>query len=205
MSAIPDAEARAVGYRIVLSPGWAQIPLRSGTEEAIDAILDVVSGGRDLDAKLEAEREAVAAQLRKSAKSARDNCGVHLFLPMAPIHGLVMPASFVTADIKFGSVDPLDPAAFVARMVAGPNAKRMRIGGADASRTETTHLADPRRDIPWPSRRVDYILPHPEDSDRWLVVTFSVLQPAGQEDLSSTWVELFDAMMTTFRWTHAAA
>jgi hypothetical protein len=196
---------RAVGYRIVLSPGWVQIPLRSGTEEAIEAILDAVTAGRDLDAELEAEREAVAVQLRKNAKSARENCGVHLFLPVAPVHGLVVPASFVTADIKFGSVDPLDPTAFVTRMAADPNAKRMRIGGVDASRTETAHPADPGRGVPWPSRRVDYVLPHPEDPDRWLVVTFSVMQPTGQKDLASTWIDLFDAMITTFRWTHAAA
>jgi hypothetical protein len=196
---------RAVGYRILLSPGWVQIPLRAGTEEAIEAILDAVTAGRPVDAELEAERGAVAVQLRKNAKAARDNCGVHLFLPVAPIHGLVAPASFVTADIKFGSVDPLDPAAFVARVAADPNAKRMRIGGVDASRTETTQPADPGREVPWPSRRVDYVLPHPEDPDRWLVVTFSVLQPAGQEDRSDTWIELFDAMMTTFRWTHATA
>jgi hypothetical protein len=38
-----------------------------------------------------------------------------------------------------------------------------------------------------------------------LVVTFSVLQPTDQADIATTWIDLFDAMMTTFRWTHAEA
>jgi hypothetical protein len=200
----PDAGSRAVGYRILLSPGWAQIPLRSGTEEAITAILDAVTAGRRADAELTADRERVAEQLRAAAKTARDNRGVHLYLPITTIHGLVAPASFVVADIAFGAIDPLDPALFVARLAADPGAKRMRIDGVAGSRTETSHPADPGRNVPWPSRRVDYVLPFPKDPDRWLVVTFAVLKPADEEDRSATWIELFDAMMTTFRWTHAA-
>jgi hypothetical protein len=39
-------------------------------------------------------------------------------------------------------------------------------------------------------------MPFPDDPDRWLVVTFTTLQPDNLE-----WVALFDAMMTTFAWT----
>jgi hypothetical protein len=51
------------------------------------------------------------------------------------------------------------------------------------------------------SRRVDYVLPVPADPDRWVVVSFSTLgsgDPNGE--LARLLVELFDAMMTTFRW-----
>jgi hypothetical protein len=189
----------------VLSPGWAQIPLRSGTEDAISAILDAVTAGRVAGAELEAERERVAERLRGDAKAARDKSGVHLYLPITRVHGQLVPASFLVADVAFGAVDALDPALFLTRMAADPGATRVRIDGMPASRTETIHSADPGRNVPWPCRRVDYLLPFPGDADRWLVVTFSVLQPAGQDDHSTTWIELFDAMMTTFRWTQATA
>jgi len=195
-----------VGYRIALPPGWARIPLRWGTEEAIAAIADAVFGHPPADDELTARRATAIEQVHKAAGAARDGRGVHLYLPISDIHGLIVPASFVVADVAFGSAEPLDAALLISRLAADPGAKRVRVDGAPGTRTESVAPADPGRGAPLPSRRIDYVMPFPDDPDRWLAVTFSVLQPIGGEgDLSSTWIELFDAMMTTFRWTHAAA
>jgi hypothetical protein len=101
--------ADRLGYRLVWPPGWRRIPLRSGTEEAIEAILDGAVAVLPPDTPdLTERREQVGAYLRTTVASYDPNC-LHLYLPVTAVHGLALPASFVVADIAFGSVDPLDP------------------------------------------------------------------------------------------------
>jgi hypothetical protein len=53
------------------------------------------------------------------------------------------------------------------------------------------------------SRRVDYVLPVPADRARWLAVSHSTAvdgDPAGPYAQALT--DLFDALMTTFRWAY---
>jgi hypothetical protein len=198
----PAARGRCVGYTIVLPPGWAQIPLRSRTDEVIEAVLDAVTAGPADDADLAERRQSVATQLRESAAAARANNGLHLYLPVSQAHGLTVAASFVVAEISFGSVEPLEPDLVLERLVAEPNAVGMSLDGYAVSRTETMCPPDPGRGAPRPSRRVDYLMPFPDDPARWLVVTCSAVPLRdGGPDLSATWIEMFDAIMTTFRWT----
>jgi hypothetical protein len=50
---------------------------------------------------------------------------------------------------------------------------------------------------------VDYTFPIPGDSRRWLAVTFSTPGAGDPGDqVAEALVELFDAIMTTFRWRH---
>lgn len=54
------------------------------------------------------------------------------------------------------------------------------------------------------SRRVDYVVPVPADHGRWLGIVFSTLGAGDPEAaIADLFVELFDAMMTTFRWSRA--
>jgi hypothetical protein len=56
--------------------------------------------------------------------------------------------------------------------------------------------------MPAASRRVDYVLPVPGIPGDWLVIAFSTLgdgRPEGQ--FTRLLVELFDAIVSTFRWT----
>jgi hypothetical protein len=54
--------------------------------------------------------------------------------------------------------------------------------------------------LPCSSRQVDYLLPIPELQSDWLVIAFSVLDNETMgEKFSQLQVELFDAMMSTFR------
>jgi hypothetical protein len=56
------------------------------------------------------------------------------------------------------------------------------------------------------SRRVDYIVPVPGEVDRWLVIAFSTIGGGDPDDnVARLLVELFDAMMATFRWARAPA
>jgi hypothetical protein len=190
------------GYTLVLPPGWTRVPLRAGTEAAIAEIVERTFVGQAQDA-LGPERMALRANLRQLTSTAAVNGGLDLYLPTELMHGFTVAASFVAAELSFGSMDNPDPGLVLARLVAKGGATRtVLLAGVTAARSDTVAPPDPARDIPFGSRRVDYVLPVPKDADRWLVVTFSTIgQGDPQDDFAALLVELFDAIMTTFRWT----
>jgi hypothetical protein len=59
----------------------------------------------------------------------------------------------------------------------------------------------PEKGVDVGSRRVDYILAVPRNPGRWLVVTFSTLGAGHPDDqIALLLTNLFDAIMSTFRW-----
>jgi hypothetical protein len=175
--------------------------LRSGTEQAIESILDAATAELapdDLDVAL--RREQVRDYLLRTVAAYDENC-LHLYLPVAAVHGFLIPASFVVADIALGSVEPLEPSLFIEGL-SGADTRRVVVAGTACARTETLAPADPARGAAFPSRRVGYVLPVPDNPDRWLVVNFAALVTDHEDDLSTVWVETFDAIMTTFGWIH---
>ncbi|MBC9723462.1 hypothetical protein [Streptomyces sp. TRM68367] len=68
-------------------------------------------------------------------------------------------------------------------------------------RTERTVAADALGGGELGSRRVEYVVPVPGDHGRWFGVVFSTLGAGDPKDeIADLFVELFDAMMSTFRW-----
>jgi hypothetical protein len=171
------------------------IPLLAGTDEAITAILDAAAA--EIPSDTTQQRAEIAARLRKTADEIRANNGVALYVPIAKVHDLIVPASFAVFDLAFGSVETFDPALLTGLLAGGPEARQVGLAGVVGTRTERASPADPGRGLPVPSRRVDYLLPFPEDPDRWVLITFSALETDGHV---ADWVALFDAMMATFRW-----
>lgn len=203
----PDCrDGAATGYTIVLPPGWQRIPVRRGTAEAIRKILDQVFGPlareqpRD---SLVRQRIELERRLTAMAARAREKAGLDLYLPVEYVHGTAVPASFAVSESSPGPADPADPAQVVAYLVAGQhNATQITVDGAIGVRTELVAGPDPASEIPAGSRRVDYAMSVPGRPERWLMAVFSTLgsgDPDGQ--LAKVLVELFDAMMSTFRWS----
>jgi hypothetical protein len=101
-------------------------------------------------------------------------------------------------------VDPIYPALLISGLAEHPDARRARISRHHRRTEREPASRRPDRGAPLPYRRVDYILPVPNDADRWLVWTFTALCPGdGPEDPSVTLAELFDGIMSTFRWVNA--
>lgn len=194
--------ATPTGYRLVLPPGWRRIPLRAGTDEAIAATIEHSFAGTAPRA-LEAERDALRNHLLGLAAAAAANGGLDLYLPAELSHGFTVAASFVVAELNFESVENPDAGSVLAGVISLRNgAGAVTVGGTAAARAESVAPADATRGIPLASRRVDYVLPVPRDAERWLVVTFSTIgQGDPQDDFARLLVDLFDAIMTTFRWT----
>ena len=197
------------GYGLVLPPGWRKIPVRQGTREAIKHILDEVMGRVSKSVpreKLVRPRIQLEQQLTAMADRARRSSGLDLYLPIEYMHGSTVPASFVVSEGSPGQLgdeaDPADVITFLATQT--PGSSMTEVDGALGARTETVAPADPENDVPFGSRRVDYVLTVPSDPGRWLMITFSTLgdgDPEGQ--FARILVELFDAIMSTFRWSWA--
>jgi hypothetical protein len=201
--AAPGPGATASGYSIVLPPGWRKIPVRSGAEQAIRAAVKEAFAVLPRDAppdRVGPHRVELERRLMKMAREARGHGGIDLCLPVVPVYGAPLAASFIVSEL-FGGPSAA-PAGVVARLTAEDDTThRVSIDGAEGVRAERTGGPIPGQGVDSGSRRVDYVLAVPGHPDRWLAVAFSTLGAGSPDDqVAVLLTSLFDAMMSTFRW-----
>lgn len=176
-------------------------PVAARYRGAITKILDRSFAGlpRDRVAPL---RHELGLRLRQMAGQAREGAGLDLYLPTEQTHGCTVTASFVVGEMLLISLEPVDPGTVLARLVAdAEHTSVVELAGTAGARTEHVAAAEPERGGEHASRRIEYVLPVPGDPERWLVVSFSTLGAGNPDDeFARLLVELFDAVMTTFRW-----
>lgn len=197
-----------VGYTIVLPPAWRKIPVRQGTEQAIRAIVD--QAWRNLPTnvprdKVAPYRKELERQLASAVRQARRSGAVDLYLPVELMHGAPIAASFIVSEGSLGSVTDIEPEMIISYLASGRDDNRaVTVDGAIGVRLERTARPDQSQGIEHGSRRVDYAISVPAEADRWVVVAFSTLGGGDPDDQYATiLVELFDAIMSTFRWRRA--
>jgi hypothetical protein len=199
---------KASGYRLVLPPGWVQVPVRDaapGTaHEVVSTAFRKPPEGIPRDAftssKIELER-----RLEKMIRKAKTEGGLELFLACGQAYANPVPASFLIAEGSLGNAtdDPLAVVTAIAGRAArdgGKAGELTALDGAPAARVE--RIAGPRDGDDQPSLRVEYTVPVPGSTDRWIVITFSTLgdgDPSGE--YAAALAELFGAILSTFRWT----
>jgi hypothetical protein len=204
--------AAVSGYTLVLPGAWRRIPVQQGTRPAIRGVVDEVlrrfSQGVSRD-KLTRYRIDLERRLSDMAAQARSAGGVDLYLPIEYTHGVTITASFVVSRVllpeppeELPDAEHADTGRFVSYLTSGDgDAAPVVVAGAAAARKESVAGADPARQIPYGSRRVDYMLPVPGESRGMLIVAFSTIGDGDPEgEFAKLLVELFDAIMTTFRW-----
>ncbi|WP_432095121.1 hypothetical protein [Streptomyces sp. bgisy100] len=216
----PAAEGAAPrGYQLVLPPGWVRIPLRSGTKEALEKILFSQMGqvpeGIPRDDAMRFRLD-MRRQIEKQARAARRNGGLDLYLPVRPRGGTFLMASFIVAEMPIGQDRAAPPEAVLAQLADddGPDrsATTVELVGAPAIRRSyrSTPDAEELRSAPaavqqaaLPAYRVEYVIPVAEDVGRWISINFST---PGDGNLDSEFtgalVELFDAIVGTFKWSY---
>lgn len=207
------------GYRLVLPPGWVRIPLREGTSEALEEFL--FSGLRELPAEVPkdqgmAYRLQVRRTVEERVRQAQEADGIDLYIPVHLgdlRYRIPLAASFLVSEFIAEESDP-GPEVLLARLAGGSK------NGADAEVRELADTLVVRRayirppdsssgpdsvaDFSVATRCVDYALAVPYDDRRYFTVCFSTAGDGDpQSDFSDALVELFDALMTTFRWTGA--
>lgn len=190
------------GYRLIVPEEWQKIPVQSGTDRAIDAMLDRAFAKQSRDEVAQYRRE-LQSRLKNLARQARENGAIDLYLPVGQ-RERNLPASFLVSFVEFGKVDAPPSGAVLAEVLSTTEgSKAVEIDGAHGMRTEKIYPPDPSRGIDYPSRRVEYILAVPGTADSWLVSSFSTVGGESADDqIAELLCTLFDAIMTTFRWQY---
>lgn len=173
-------------------------------------------------------RQEMQKRLMSTVVEAGDNGATAVYLPVQPVDGFTPPVSIIESEVDDESDQA--PEEVIAELLADALPDRhdqqdpglRQVDGGIAARTETQL----RRAVPdevagelpaVDDRQVVYSIPVPHRPGRWVVMSFSAISaPADQdatgpgaetrdigtdERITDALVMLFDAMMTTFRWT----
>ncbi|MFG3319886.1 hypothetical protein ACGF3J_17780 [Streptomyces sp. NPDC048171] len=196
------------GFNLVPPPGWDTIPLQSGTKDAIQRIVRTsvsqLPAGFPKD-DIPKARMQLVKELKQAARKARDSNGLTLYLPVERMHGMLIPASFIASEPLASPTGGTKPESVLVDLARGAEeASARELDGTAAVRTLRKLPAAPDRGVEAPSWRVQYTVPIPHSSPaKWLTFSFSTLvAPDMDTEFTETLVELFDAVMTTFRWSH---
>ncbi|MGA5120195.1 hypothetical protein [Streptomyces pseudogriseolus] len=144
-------------------------------------------------------------QLRKAARKASKANGMMLYLPVERVHGSVVPASFVVSEpISATGAGFLSEQVFTGVAAGRGESETVTVDGATATRIERVVPPPEGSEMQFPSRRVEYMLPVPGSPfPRWLAIAFSTVGDGKpNSEYSSALVDLFDAVMMTFRWSY---
>ncbi|MFF5522746.1 hypothetical protein [Streptomyces coeruleorubidus] len=197
------------GYTLVPPPGWDMIPLREGTNEAIKRIVDnsVDELPDDIPRDdLTRARMELIKRLKRVARQARETRAMDLHLPVERVDGMALPASFIVSEPLTAPAVGLDSGLVLSSLRPDASqSEEVTIDGAAGFRVDGVAQPDADRDIEFASRRVEYILQIPNSAPpKWLTVSFSTIADGRPDsELSDILADLFDAVMTTFRWSHA--
>ncbi|MFD5648892.1 hypothetical protein [Streptomyces sp. NPDC127039] len=216
----PPAEVTVPrSYELILPPGWVRIPLREGTKEALERILfshmEQVPEGIPRDDAMRFRLDT-RRQLERQARAAKRNGGLDLYLPVLPRGGIFLMASFIVAELPIGQANVMSQQAVISELVnegvPGGTAAEVDLAGAPALRRaygstleeeKPSSAPEAEQQAALPTRRVDYVIPVPDDPGRWISINFST---PGDGDIDSEFtgvlVELFDAVVSTFKWRY---
>ncbi|MFF4751622.1 hypothetical protein ACWD5R_04720 [Streptomyces sp. NPDC002514] len=206
------AESRRApnGFNLVPPPGWDVIPLRTGTEEAMNrivrkAVAQLPVGFPKDD--IPKARVKLTQEMKKVVRRARAKGGMTLYLPTERLHGIALPVSIVASEpIEIPRVrSNSGPEAVLAALASATlGAESRELDGTAALRSERDVPADTAKGVDVAHRRVEYFVPVPDSAPhQYLTFSFSALiAPGSDPAFYDTLVELFDAVMGTFRWSY---
>ncbi|QEU97616.1 hypothetical protein CP970_27865 [Streptomyces kanamyceticus] len=186
------------------------IPLHTGTDEAMDrivrrAVAQLPVGFPKDD--IPKARLKLTQEMKKVVRRARAKGGMTLYLPTERLHGVALPVSIVAAEpIEIPRVTPdRGPEAVLLALASEtPGAEMRELDDTAALRSERDVPDDAAQGIDFAHRQVEYFVPIPDSApDLYLTFSFSaVIAPDSDPAFYDTLVELFDAVMSTFRWSY---
>jgi hypothetical protein len=216
-------------FFMVVPPGWARLPAREDDRQELAAIVrDVIARALPDDLprdRAEPLRQEMRKRLTATVVEAGDNGANAVYLAVQPVDGYTPPVSIIETEVEDESDQA--PEQVIAQVLADALPTRhdqddpgiREVDGGIAARTETViRRVDPGAELPGlgedlpvvDDRQVVYTIPVPHRPGRWVVMSFSAISAAKPENdeengtadrLTDALVALFDAIMTTFRWT----
>ncbi|WP_239344529.1 hypothetical protein [Frankia sp. CiP3] len=193
-------------FELMLPEGWVilstQDHQRTQTDAAIEKIIMLVLPSDLPRDSVEPWRRELRRHLTHAVDEARETGARSVGLPIAPMDGVVIPASFCTAVVD--DPDVKDAEQLLAGLLAdaGADGSFHEIGDGPAVRVESVVSEQgPGGSYDGPTRRVAYYLPHPDVAGCWAVTTFTTLADGDpRSPFADALVVLFDAIMSTMRW-----
>ncbi|WP_420365890.1 hypothetical protein AAEP80_02880 [Curtobacterium sp. L3-7] len=208
-------------FFMVVPPGWARLPADVTHREELGTIVrQVIANALPDDLprdRAEPLRQEMRKRLTATVVEAGDNGATAVYLPVQPVDGFTPPVSVIETEVDDESDEA--PEQVIAQILADALPDRRdqddpgirEVDGGIAARTDTTvRRADPGTELPGlgqdlpvvDDRQVVYTIPVPHRPGRWVVMSFSAISlPDADGQLTDALVSLFDAIMTTFRWT----
>lgn len=196
-------------YRIALPPPWRRIPLDGQAETMIQEIVDDVADRHTPKEvppdQVGPKKRELVREMMSQVKQARDNGGVDLYIPLAEIHGYAVQASFVVSRVVPDANMTVDEVPQVmASLLRDPSTRPVSVAGTVWVRRERAVPKAGEDTVD--SIRVEYVTALPGEPRQWILAAFSCAgQPiVGPEGEGNLLVDLFDAIMTTWRWQYDA-
>lgn len=195
-------------FVMVLPPGWVRLPARPEAAEQLAHELDAIVAAalpEDLPRdSAEPLRRQFRRQLTRTVQEAGEAGATAVYLPAAPVDGFTLPASLTESEVDDESES--EPVVVIAQLLADSgqlDSGLREVDGAAAARTEdvlTNNQPEGSWERVW-TRRIVYTISVPHRPGRWLVLAFTaVYGDEPSERLAGALVQLFDALVTTFRW-----
>ncbi|WP_432096745.1 hypothetical protein [Streptomyces sp. bgisy100] len=172
----------------------------------MDHAVTFLDSGTPKDKVTQARLE-LHGRLNRAVADARRRNGIDIYLPVEPIHGFIVPASFLVSKVSPGFAAQTSPSETMGHLTKdfGPS-EDITLDEVAGVRCQRSVPADPKQEDSVPSRQVNYVVPvpDPEGVSEWLIVSFTALTPEGiPQEFLDILTELFDAVLTTFRWSPA--
>lgn len=208
-----EAAVRVSSCRIVLPPPWTRIPLRAGTEAVVDGIVERVAATTPKHVppdQVGPRKRELSRALLQRAGELREKGGIDLYIPLDTIRGFSVRTSFSVSENLPPGADPAEWADVLAVLAEESGSERVVTAGDARSGAPATEWVRRERVVPGDAERdpailVDYTTALPGAEHVWLVASFSVVgsDVEDPEGTARPFVELFDAIMTTWRWVVA--
>jgi hypothetical protein len=155
-------------------------------------------------------KRELARTLLQRAAELRDKGGIDLYLPLDTIRGFSARTTFSVSETLPPGADPGEWADVLAVLAGETGAERVLTAGDERSGAPETEWVRRERVVPGEEERdpailVDYTTAVPGAEHVWLVASFSIVGSDAEdpEGTARPLVELFDAIMTTWRWVVA--
>jgi hypothetical protein len=199
-------------YRLVLPTPWELVKLDATMPARVSEIV-----GRAVERlprevppdQIAPHRHRLERELLKQLEAARANGGVDYYLPTDLMHGQQLNANFVVSVVvPDATTDEGLVPKVLATLLQGEGTRAVSVGDTVWSRRERVleRAPDDFLDARLGVRKVEYLTAVPGDHRKWVIVTFTTLGD-GNPDSEATHlvVELFDAIMSTWRWMAPAS
>lgn len=200
-------------YQLVLPTPWEHIPVGAGRDERIEQIVAAAIARQPSTAppdQVAQGRIRMTEMLRRQLRECEPNGGLDYYLPTDVIHGVQLNSSFIVSEVI---PDASAPEGLTGKILASLASQER--GGRPVTAGDTVWVrmdevtarpADQTISEDVGARRIDYMTALPSDERRWIIVSFTTFGDGDpRSEFSDLMVELFDAIMSTWRWLEAPA